>query len=86
MCPGKTRAAPAATLVRLQVDPIAYGKLVVSCDPEAFVDYLRRELVGFRGAAAACSRAHIHRLTVPQAIRLSYDDERLGEIASACGS
>jgi hypothetical protein len=86
---GRIGSAGAGTLARLQLDLIAFGRIVIDCDSDAYVSYLRRELSeddGFDPAVVRCALARIRRLPAAGAIRLVYDDERLDELTGSCGA
>ena len=84
----RIRSAGVGVLARLQLDLDAFGRVVVSCDSDAYVSYLRRELSETEHldpSASRCALAHIRRLPVNKVIRLSYEDEGLAELAASCG-
>ena len=86
---GRIGSAGAGTLARLQLDLVAFGRIVIGCDSDAYLSYLRRELSEadrLDPAVVKCALARIRRLPGAGEIRLGYDDERLDELTDSCGA
>ena len=83
----KLRSSSDTKLVRLQQSLIAYNELILSCDPEALVDFQQRQLSrndALSAEAVACALAIFRRLPPVKAIRLTYDEVRYESLIERC--
>jgi len=80
-------ASTNSELVRLQLNPVAWGTLVMACDPNAFFISLKHQLTAggdLDPGAIGCVVRHFRRLSPSGAIRLSYDDLKYNELIVSC--
>ena len=83
----KLRSSSEAELVRLQRSPVAYNKLLLSCNPEALVDFQQRQLARkdtLSAETVACTVAVFRRLPPVKSIRLTYDEVRYQRLIERC--
>lgn len=83
----KLRSSSDTKLVRLQQSLVAYNELILSCDPEALVDFQQRQLSRndtLSAEAVACALAIFRRLPPVKAIRLTYDEVRYERLIERC--
>jgi hypothetical protein len=80
-------AAPDARLADLEFDIPAYGRLVISCVPGAFVSYAHRKLVAEGNESPAeitCIVGAFRRMPPSSQLRLTYDEERYEALYDRC--
>ena len=83
----KLRSSSNAELVRLQQSLIAYNELMLSCNPEALVDFQQRQLSRndtLNAETVACALAVFRRLPPVKAIRLTYDEVSYERLIERC--
>ena len=83
----KLRSSSDPELVRLQQSLIAYNELMLSCDPEALVDFQQRQLSrndSLSAETVACALSVFRRLPPVKAIRLTYDEVRYERLIERC--
>ena len=77
---------PAAELADVVMDQVSLGKLIVACEPAAFLNSTNRYLLslGVDEQASACVLRRMEGLSTSAAVRLSYDRGALEEAAASC--
>ena len=83
----KLTSSSNAELVRLQQSLVAYNELMLSCDPEALVDFQQRQLSRndtLSAETVACALAAFRSLPPVEAIRLTYDEARYERLIERC--